>query len=218
MRRGVAPPAHLAAWWTGDGHANDVREDNPGELRDGAAIAPAWVGQGFQLAGNGAYIHVTNIALNEREFSAAVWIRPNGAGRTETILDHGQATKPGWKLLRDGDGAITFCMFDTHAPGCLPGRTLRSRTPAPAGEWTHVVATAVGPRMSLFVQGQLSDTAEGGRLLPTGDRQDFRIGGSFAADNTFTGKVDEVQLFRQALSAEDVRRIVNAGRSGLCYR
>jgi len=214
--RCLPPPAHLAAWWTGDGHPHDVREDNPGELRHGAAFAPAWVGQGFHLAGDGAYVHVTNMALGE-QFSAAVWIKPAGTGRTETILDHGRATQTGWKLVRDADGAIGFCTLDAHARGCPPERTLRSRTTAPAGEWTHVVATAVAGRLSLFAQGQHSNTAAGS-VQATADRQDFRIGGSFTEDNTFTGKLDEVQLFRQALTTSEVRRLFDAGRHGLCYR
>lgn len=121
-------------------------------------------------------------------------------------------------MIRDADGAIGICMLDTGLRGCPPERTVRSTSIAGPGEWTHVVATASSGRLSLFVQGRLSSSGPGGSVPQGPERHDFRIGGSFGEDHTFAGKIDEVQLFRQPLTADEVSRLFEADRDGLCYR
>jgi hypothetical protein len=219
-RDGCAPPpAHLVAWWTGDGHANDVREDNPGELRSGAAFSPGWVGQAFHLDGRSSYVHMSNVSNVEHVggLSAAVWIKPASGGRSETIFDHGEAGTGGWKLVRNTDATLSVCDFDADEGDCDPARTARSTAVAPAGRWTHVAAVSSGRRFELFVQGESAGSGDLGAKRPV-YRLDFRIGASFVNRNFFEGLVDEVQLFRQALTAADVRRLFDAGRHGLCYR
>lgn len=217
--RCVSPPAHLAAWWSGDGHANDVREDTPGELRTGAGIAPAWVGQGFQLDGRGAHVHAPNLTTVDvsADFSVAVWMKPATAGRSETILYHGHADGPGWNLKRGADGLISFCLFENAAAPCSSGPALRSHAPVRTGVWTHVVAVVSGHRLSVFLDGELSSSTDF-TARPAIAHPDFRIGGPVGGGTFYAGLLDEVQLFREALSTEDVRGVFGAGRFGLCYR
>jgi hypothetical protein len=87
----------------------------------------------------------------------------------------------------------------------------------PAGTWTHVVAAATDRRIAFFVDGEpdaTSEIADG----PQPDRQDFRIAGPFRDGAHYAGMLDEIQLFRKALRAEQVRALHAAGRRGVCYR
>jgi DNA-binding beta-propeller fold protein YncE len=216
--RCVPPPSDLAGWWPGDGHANDVREDSAGELRGGAAFAPAWIGQGFALDGRAAHVLVstlTNVDM-AADFTLAVWMKPAAIGRSTTILEHAGGHTAGWRLTRDADGRVSFCDFPVGESGCTT-RTARSEAPVRAGAWTHVAASAAGRRLSLFVDGELAGSAD----IPARAAilaQNFRIGGSAGDGGFFAGVLDEVQLYRRALSIDDVRRVFGAGRSGLCYR
>src|SRR5439155_7198079 len=52
----TASPAGIAAWFTGEGTANDFLGSNNGTLQNGAAFAPGKVGQAFSLNGANQFV------------------------------------------------------------------------------------------------------------------------------------------------------------------
>jgi DNA-binding beta-propeller fold protein YncE len=213
----LAPPQQLAVWWSGDGHANDVRDGNTGEFRNGAEPSPGWIGQAFRFDGQDDHVHVSKLSNIDlaSDFSLALWLKPaRGAG---TILDHAPPGKAGWKLAREADGRLNFCFLAPDDHSCVDVNSVLSKGRAADNEWAHLAVTLAGRHVLLFLNGEL-DTQGEAKSREIGHYQDLRIGAPFRGSNAFAGKLDEIQMFRKALSAQEIRALYGAGRAGLCYR
>ena len=84
------------------------------------------------------------------------------------------------------------------------------------GNWHHVALTYDGVNsVQLFIDGSLetSDT----RTYSTTSTGKFYIGSTVEGSSQYyDGLVDEVEIFNRALSALEIRAIVNAGNAGKC--
>jgi hypothetical protein len=54
----VQPPAGLVSWWPGEGNANDIADENNGNLMGGLTFEAGKVGQAFSFDGIDDYIRV----------------------------------------------------------------------------------------------------------------------------------------------------------------
>ena len=75
----------------------------------------------------------------------------------------------------------------------------------PLREWRHVAFTYDGADLRLFVNGEAAGVTHIGRKRVPGVGA-LHIGRRQDGYNYFTGGVDEVRLYRRALSAEEIRR------------
>jgi hypothetical protein len=80
----------------------------------------------------------------------------------------------------------------THSAGLTPGT------------WTHIATTYDGATQRLYVNGTLVATrAQTGNIAVSGGA--LRIGGNNAwAGEFFQGLIDDVRVYRRALSAEEI--------------
>src|SRR6185295_2015327 len=82
--------------------------------------------------------------------------------------------------------------------------------------WQHVAATYDGATLSIYVNGnQVSSSAGTGTINAV--TSDLAIGRNIALGTSFTGQIDEVELFRRALSQIEIRAIADAGDAGKCH-
>jgi outer membrane protein assembly factor BamB len=80
------------------------------------------------------------------------------------------------------------------------------------GEWTHLVGQLTeDKKLELYVNGKLVATKKGVELLASDPAQAMEIGGddkgavgSYRSPNTFGGLIDEVRIYRGALTGEEV--------------
>jgi Concanavalin A-like lectin/glucanases superfamily/Bacterial Ig-like domain len=124
------------------------------------------------------------------------WVRPTSLPSTSTVL-----RKESQYLLRlNSTGAVTFRIWKG---GSLQELT----TPSAAvgvGAWTHLVATWNGSTMTVYVNGTARATRALASPADAGTAQLF-VGASTGSYDWFVGRLDEVAIYRSALSAARVQ-------------
>ena len=76
----IPPPLNLVAWWSGDGHPNDIRGSNNGTLQGNATYAAGEVAQAFKFDTEPEYVKInsTGIVKGLSEATVDAWVRPLG--------------------------------------------------------------------------------------------------------------------------------------------
>src|SRR5580698_5793604 len=73
-----ATPPGIAAWWPGDGNANDIVDGHRGTLVGGVAFAPGEVGEAFSFDGATGYVRIPSKASLQppSAISISAWVYP----------------------------------------------------------------------------------------------------------------------------------------------
>lgn len=138
------------------------------------------------------------------------------------IRPTGYGNKANMKRAVTGENEISLC---TDAPKAGTGNYEHNEdydimsegyalTP---GVWYHVCAVKAGRNLSLYLNGKLIASGSSRGAGPKNwNGAKFYVGGSMTNLASFTGWVDEVQIWSKALNAEEVRRAMN-GYSAIPY-
>lgn len=211
----VAPAASTIAWWTADSTANDVSGNaHHGTLGGSVTYAAGKVGQAFQFTGANNCVSVPDhaaFALGTAPFSIDFWVRFNAAALTSQIfIGQNQATNPFWQLYVNPSGQLSFALN----PGSGPDVQLFLHPWAPAAsQWYHVAVTRSASDWRLYLNGVQVDTDSYAGAVPN-VATILTIGCSTA--NSINGRLDEVAITGQALSAAEVAAIFSADTGGKC--
>jgi hypothetical protein len=153
-------------------------------------------------------------AMNTRgSFTIEAWLRPTieGAGNAQSPLfnrdpDDNVVNRAGWDFFqRDSGTGWNFRMFNGSGSDKVFDIT---GGPYTVGQWCHLVAVydASVPSATLYLNGEqvaFFDTPNGS-YVPT-PYAPLSIGGySDASQNPFTGDIDEVAIYTNALDAANV--------------
>ncbi len=224
-------PSELVSWWRGDGDALDFTGTNAGTLQGNVSFATGKVGQAFSL--NGGVVVVPDHATLDLtgQFTVEFWFNYTQATIFRGLL--GKRSSTGVTNYAVSLNALFLGIgLLYNDPGVLGGDDYsRMRSgfesiryfPAPAaGTFHHFAGTYVqiggGIELRMYVDGQLvrSDTLPG-YLTNTVNAAPLIIGASTSAvTDPFLGLMDEVTIYRRALSAEEVNAIYQAGDAGKC--
>jgi hypothetical protein len=204
----------LAGWagplgrWTFD---EESPADATGNGHDGKATAAVkWVdgvvGKAFLGNGTSARMEIPDspaFDFRAKDFTVCAWVnayRSRGAQQMVVGKNRYAKNQREWGLLLEADGRYRFYI---HRGGW---QTVTSTAWAQAGVWTHLAAVVRGDEAELFVNGVSQGKAKTGK--PEADTPaPISIGG---LDNNghlmqhWYGAIDEVQLFGQALSTDEI--------------
>ena len=212
----VPPPIDLVAWWPGQSNATDIISGHDGTLRNGTGFADGEVGQSFLLDGVSQYVHVPSSSAISfaptAPMSVALWAYRTGSGNLMHLVGKragcgSTSTEVNYQLtlnLNSGEG-LTF--------GAASGNAAASGLDLPMNVWTHLAGTFDGATFRLYINGELK-AASAGTLGPE-NYAPLLIGGSGSCA-TFGGRIDEVSLYRRALTAAEVQLQYAAASHGLC--
>ena len=214
------PPSGMAAWLTGDGTGLDVSgNNNNGVLGTQTTFAAGVVGQAFQFdATNGNASVVTVPDSPSLHITTALtidaWIKPTGG--IDVVLKGnfgGPGDQPYGLLLGNTTATETQIILSLGNNSTFD--RLSSGSYIPLNSWTHVTGTYDGTTMRIYINGLLDmvKTTNIG-MLNTNDTAPLRIGAGVSG--TYTGAVDELEIFNRALSDSEVYGIFNAGSFGKC--
>ncbi len=227
------PPPNLVAWWPGDGNFSDIVGSNTGTPVNDVLFVPGEVAQAFSLNEPGpiqneydcptcAYIAVANhLPASTNAVTVAAWVyadqsQQEAQDNIEWVYtqfddaDCGPIGTCGPQLGIAGTNSIIWRPNgddEGEFAGALPSNT-----------WTFLVGTYdSGTGLSqLYLNGSLvqSQTFSGAVPLTNPPFIGMRIGQQ--PQEFWVGRIDELQLFTSALSADEILTIYNAGSAGEC--
>lgn len=224
----IIAPQGLIAWWSGDGHANDLVGRNHGTTNGGATFGPGKVGQAFLLAGNESYIRVphSDVLNPKAEFSIECWFQSNCIGSRHIVSKWNMNTgdfsyslsENGWTDAFAHRFSFALCehsqMISRFDLAKLEGNRIIS-----PHTWIHVAATFDTATARLYVNGSL-DTVQPhttGRIHA--GTTDIRIGA--ITTGHLSGRVedvhssiDELCLYDRALTSKEIEAMYRAGAAG----
>ena len=220
----VEPPAGLVSWWPGEGAASDIQDGNHGTLFGGVTFSAGKVGQAFGFDG----VSTTRVEIADSanlrfpgSFTFEAWVQTTSSGAFTNIVakrhrDNGGTLDVG--LDKTPDNVARFYLFDDAGTSVVVVGT----TPINDGVFRHIVGvrdTAAGVAR-LYVDGVLerSVTDPTGTFLEV-NAIPWNIGNTSGSSSKFpwSGFLDEVSIYNQALSVAEIQAIFTAGSAGKCF-
>lgn len=219
----VANP--LVAWWPLDADGTDAS----GNGFDGTIVGSLVPAEGANAATGGSLtfdggsrIDVPfDQALNPTDFTITMWANANStAGFASPItsrddVNAGVSTH-GFIIYNDNGGNWNFWTGDGN-----PGWDTLSAGPVSIGDWTHLAIKydSATETKTFYVDGQVAATDTAANQYSqngTVEMEDLHIGAGADDGNSFffDGRIDDVGLFRTALSEEDINSIMMNGVGG----
>ncbi len=148
---------------------------------------------GSSVAFAGGHVDVGDIPGLSEDISIEFWVLP---GDRTVLRNPIGKTFTGEAMVTQGtDGRLTF----DHGDGG-DNDFLRS-SPLPSGVWSHAVVTRSGRRVRWYVNGS-PDTGRTFTVVPSDSSLPLVIGDGYA--NEYDGRLDEVAVYGQALTASQV--------------
>ncbi len=177
------------------------------------------------------------------ELTLEAWVRWDGSleGSFPYIVGKGRTHNPGMsirnqnyslRIANKGNGAfLSFFFCDAETPVenqreiGLEGHRWTSGVSIPQdGTWHHLAVTYTFGRsdsLAAYIDGEPVDGQwdMGGATdkPPVVDDDELWIGSAMGGNSTFTGEIDEVAIYRQALTPEQIRRHTHINRSATEY-
>jgi hypothetical protein len=223
----VPLPADMLSWWRGEPPATgssipDTIGGHGGGFFRGKLAAPASytadgkVGSAFAFDGT-VYIQVPDATeLRPAEMTAEAWVFPTVlSDDQQTVIARGSPTNADdawWMGLFNGrprfrSKHLGSGMLYLDAPSAIP-----------LNEWTHLAISFDGTTKRLYVNGaQVASQGGLSALIYEAEAVPVTIGSDWAFNTTsqrFNGRVDEVSLYRRALSSDGIFGIADAGSAG----
>lgn len=208
----------LIAAWLFDENGGDTAEDASGNGHDGKIIGAKWVpgktGRALDFDGNGNIVEIRHDEVfNLTEYTISAWIKTNPNGKWQTVLGKEPiAGRPrNYGVFIAGDTKLLGVNYTTGANW----KTAFSTTVAADGKWHHVAATYNGKVLRAYMDGEMEgETATD--IPPDHNTEPIRIGRWGAVRGDFmAGIIDDVAIFSQALTADEVRDITMKLRDAL---
>ena len=172
---------------------------------------PTWstgkVGSAVTFNGVNSYVSVPdNAVLDPTAVTVTAWVKFNSIPYTGQIAINKEGQ---YRLIAgDVDTSHASLRYATTATGWGSG-TLVGSTALAAGRWYHVAATYDGAAWKLYLNGiQDGSKSESGNLVSGSNP--LYIGTQSIGSNPFNGSVDDVHVYRRALSPQEVAAIYNA--------
>ena len=207
----------LVHQWSGEGNATDSAGTSNGTLTStGVSYATGIVGQAFQFNGSGGYVTLPTSAdiTGTGPLSISVWIKTSSDGviiqQRDPNISNGeyQLAVQGGKIYwwDNANGQYGFQITSTRAVA--------------DGQWHHIVAVReANGTGEIFIDGQL-DSTQAGPDVPLGsgigvyigeDVRDLYYESQGYSPEIFTGLIDQVGLYNQALNPVQVHSLYNDG-------
>lgn len=230
----VEPPNNLAGWWPLDAAPGGITPSLTSPFTSGTLVnaptplAGEQVTNSYRFNGTNQSIqvpHHVSLDIGAGDFSVDAWIRTTQSQGVATLLDK-RNTSPIQGLvvfLNNGYPALQLAVaggFTNYSLSAINGG-------APAfvadGLW-HLVAVTVDRDDPTGIQFYVDGNPVGTPLNPTGRMGSLNSTASLVLAGAhpvlggrhLAGDLDEVELIRRELSADEIYRLFDAGAAGKC--
>ena len=225
----VAPASGLVHWFSGDSTPDDLIGSSHGALMNGASYLDGKVAAAFTLDGVDDYVDLGFLPeLKDAEgITVMAWInKADNANPYAAFVgkwNTSPCTQENTFLLYTGEGAGankgTFNLnFNDDTCGSVTGATA-----LPLAQWVHVAATwrSSDGQIVIYKNG----TADGSATAGTGKKLKYHTAYTAKAGEwgvvrnsnyKFKGLLDEVAIFKRALTQAEIAAIFTADSAGMC--
>jgi tripartite motif-containing protein 71 len=199
----------LVAAYSFDENEGDVVHDEIGD-HDGTVEGTEWVrdgkyGSALIFDGNSSQVTITDsndLDLIEA-FTLEAWVRPHFRTSWPTIFAKEDSAEPFYSYLLYAD-SFSEAPHSFFAGAGSAEEDFAGEAAAPPNTWTHVALTSDGSQAKLYVNGEL-DSSHASLPVRSSDGP-LRIGGFDGAEEYFDGRIDEVRIYDQVLTAGQIQR------------
>ncbi len=216
-----AIPTGMISWWRAEGNGMDQRKADHGSLLGGTSFAAGHTGQAFNMDGSNDYVTVPAFHMGT-DWTVEGWVNPAACSdnlhcpffsRSNTNLD-GMLVN----YLGAGHGNYNeFALAIGNGTGSAWPLLLLSGSKYNMNAWYHVAATKNGDTYALYVNGVKKAEQTLAGLPDHYQTRDIMIGKWTYPSNTYLqGKIDEVSVYRRALSPAEMWSIYSADSFGKC--
>jgi RHS repeat-associated protein len=224
-RAGRSPSNLVGEWHFSEGMGNSAGDSSgsgfSGTLTGGAAWTTGRTGTGVSLSGK-AYVNLgANLPILESASAASVsiWIKPSStipSGSTRELVSFavgsGAATDTSrLALALQGNGTGGQVYLGARSTDTETEKHVATSTNVTLGTWTHIagVVDYAGNTLLIYINGTLSVAAKAvgfaSASTPNTPSRNCCLGAAAAGDaNFFLGALDEVQVYKRALSATEI--------------
>lgn len=196
-------------YWPGEGTASDLSGNgNDGNLLNGATFGTGVVGQGFILDGSDDIVQVLgNVVLQPTEITVAAWVKVDSVpdGQFAHVVERAEGAQ-GFNLNLSTSIARFVVTTDTSGtPITAEGTT----NIVEENEFHHLAGTFDGSHVRIYVNGNLEGSTPVSGVIEYTGTLDLIFGGNQLPASTrfFDGIIDEVMLFDEALSEDEIRNL-----------
>jgi phospholipase C len=204
----AAPPAGLIGWWSGDGNTVDLAGTNSGTIQNGVTYNRGEVGSGFTFSQSGASVLVNAPEYSPTSGTLMFWfLSTSGGAMTGSLLPNGNRG-PGVAI--DPNGNLLWE---------LGNLTAQSLGQVSSNTWHHFALTyftsGTAVDVILYLDGTQVTTAA--TIPNTAWSPQVLFGGYLGAvEPSFTGSMDEIEIFNKSLTPQQVQQAYHAFGTGMC--
>jgi len=219
-------PAGLVAWWRGENNALDCTGSNNGTWVGTVSYTNGEVGQAFNFNGadGASYISVPNAPAIEftNTMTVEAWVNVRtfaGYVNSYEIVSklNGPAAPKAYSYTFAIDPATQRAYFIEDSLVTAATVFSSASTPIPTNQWVHLAGVDDGSNIMMYVDGQLSGTQPATAGIAP-DPNPLVIGCTLQGlgwpTSFFNGQIDEVSLYKRALSSNEIASIYHAGSAG----
>jgi hypothetical protein len=218
----------LAAFWSFDGKdtAGNVAYDrsgqaNNGTLMNGPARTVGKIGQALEFDQINDYVDLNKMDVSGSAMTISAWVYRRAVPSTADcwtnddcrIIDKSIGTGEQniyWMLstIWDGSKAVLRARLSTSG---TTDTLIASSGEVKDGEWTHAVMRYDGATLKIYKDGvEVGSMAKTGPI-DTSASVDTFIGASAVESLFWWGKIDDVRVYKRALSADEIKRLHKIG-------
>ena len=210
----------LQAYYALNEGSGSVATDTSGNGRNGSINGATWttgkIKGGLKFNGTSNYASIPR--TNYDEISLAAWFYKNAK---DTTYQDGVFSALRWdsnvqnmegydiRFIPSAPDTLEFILVTQNTSGIKTYKITRSNFLNSIGNWYHVVGVyeKTTGAQRLYVNGQLVDTQThpaGNTVVPLAFYSDMRVGYSRVNSGYFNGTIDEVRLYKDALTDQEV--------------
>ncbi|MBN2251714.1 MAG: LamG domain-containing protein [Candidatus Altiarchaeota archaeon] len=200
----------LSASWSFDENIGDTIYDKTRNINNGIRHNATWTSgrsnNGLSFDGVDDFFEAEDSeSLNaSADITISMWVNPASNQTTHATLlsKHGNG---GYVIEQNESNTNQFIfLWDTTGSGSWTGET--ASVTLKAGEWQHLAIVKTDVKVKYYLNGTEKVSGEGSSPFISPNGLDLRIGDrSLNGGRPFNGGIDEVRIWKRALTADEVR-------------
>ncbi|XPF93079.1 LamG-like jellyroll fold domain-containing protein [Colwellia sp. RE-S-Sl-9] len=204
--------------WAIDEGTGSIVADSTGS-NDGSVQGATWITTGYlenalQFNGVSDSVEISGSAINTMSsFSVAAWVKLDSTSGWQTAVSQDGVNLSGFFLQKTQFDKFAFSMLDSDSVTANVIRAEASFNPLP-NTWYHLIGMydATAQEIRLYVNGLLASNQS--FTTPWSASGDTAIGrGQWLGENVdyFSGAIDEVKVYNDALSGTEAKNLFSTG-------